>query len=395
MRRFSRAAVTAAVAAVAAAVVNGTAGWASDTARRPVTGPPPGTQEWRSDRSPGRALPDPGSASPTEVAAFFADLTETQRQRLTARHPSVVGNLDGAPVALRYRANALALGVPGVPGSGTESRQILVYDPRGRGRIAEVFGDLARARRVAVVVPGSDIDAGTFDRTRETARSLYEAANGPGDGGAARRGRAGGGARSDTGDDRAEDGPRSDPTGNNPAGNAPTGDEPAGDEPAGTVAVIAWAGYTTPVGVGLDAATGDLAEDGAERLARFTRGVAATGAARPALFCHSYGSVVCGLAAERAGATDIVALGSPGMRADTVADLRTGARVWAAKAPSDWISRVPNVEFAGLGHGTDPTAPEFGARRVPAGDTAGHDGYFAPGTSSLRAFASIARGEAR
>ncbi|MCZ7460467.1 alpha/beta hydrolase [Streptomyces sp. WMMC940] len=361
MRRFRR---TLVAAAVATAVVTGTAGWASGTTQTPVTGPPPGTEDWRADGSLGHALPDPGSASPDEVARFFAGLTEHQRQDLVARHPSVVGNLDGAPAALRYRANARALG------ADTDGRQILAYDPRGRGQLVEVFGDLAEARRVAVVVPGSDIDAGTFDRTREMARSLYEAANDSG-GGAAGNVPSNGGTGSGGADDRD------------------------GNDRAGTVAVIAWAGYTTPVGVGLDAATGALAEAGAERLAGFTRGVAAAGAVRPALFCHSYGSVVCGLAAERAGVTDVVVLGSPGMRAESVADLHTGARVWAAKAPSDWISKVPNVEFAGLGHGTDPTAPEFGARQVPADDTAGHAGYFAPGTSSLRAFASIARGEAR
>ncbi|TLQ46165.1 alpha/beta hydrolase [Streptomyces marianii] len=366
MRRFRR---TLVAAAVAAAVVAGTAGWASGTTQTAVTGPPPGTEDWRADRSLGRALPDPGSATPGEVARFFAGLTEAQRQGLVARHPSVVGNLDGAPVPLRFRANARALG------AGTDGRQILAYDPRGRGQLAEVFGDLAGTRRVAVVVPGSDIDAGTFDRTREMARSLYEAAND----------RAGG---------AAVNVPPRGGTGSGGTGSGGT-DDRAGNDRAGSVAVIAWAGYTTPVGVGLDAATGDLAEAGAERLAGFTRGIAAAGAVRPALFCHSYGSVVCGLAAERAGATDVVVLGSPGMRADSVADLHTGARVWAAKAPSDWISKVPNVEFAGLGHGTDPTAPEFGARRVPADDTPGHAGYFAPGTSSLRAFASIARGEAR
>jgi hypothetical protein len=356
MRRFRRTLVAVAVAAVA---VTGTAGWASGTSQTPVTGPPPGTREWRADRSLGRALPDPATAAPGDVSEFFAGLTAAQRQRLAERHPFVVGNLDGAPPALRYRANARTLG-----GAG-DARQILAYDPRGRGQVAEVFGDLARAGRVAVVVPGSDIDAGTFDRTRGMARSLYEAAN-----------------------DRARG------VHGGVAGHGPAGHDRAG-KATGSVAVVAWAGYTTPVGVGVDAATGDLAEAGAERLARFARGVAATGAARPALFCHSYGSVVCGLAAGRAGATDIVAFGSPGMRADSVADLHTDARVWAARAPSDWISKVPHVRLAGLGHGTDPTAPEFGARRVPADDAAGHTGYFAPGTTSLRAFASIARGEAR
>ncbi|MEU2111780.1 alpha/beta hydrolase [Streptomyces sp. NPDC019507] len=445
MRRFRR---TLVAAAVAAAVVTATAGWASGTAQTPVTGPPPGTEEWRADRSLGHALPDPGSASPAEVAAFFADLTPRRRELLAARHPSVVGNLDGAPAALRYRANARTLG------AGSDGRQILAYDPRGRGQLAEVFGDLTRARRVAVVVPGSDIDAGTFDRTREMARSLYEEANGRTAGGRTTEGRAaedrttegrtsdgrgaedrttegrtsdGRGAEDRTTDDRtaedrttegrtsdgrgAEDRTTDDLVADSPMADASRNDRGEGPTDgrrtahgsggaavggrAGNVAVIAWAGYTTPVGVGLDAATGHLAEAGAERLARFTRGVAATGAARPALFCHSYGSVVCGLAAGRAGATDIVAFGSPGMRADSVADLRTDARVWAAKAPSDWISKVPHVALAGLGHGTDPTAPEFGARRVPADDAAGHTGYLAPGTSSLRAFASIARGEAR
>ncbi|MGW2559824.1 alpha/beta hydrolase [Streptomyces sp. NPDC001514] len=331
MRRFRR---TLVAAALATTVVAGTAGWASGTAQTPVTGPPPGTAEWRADRSLGRELPDPASTSPGEAASFFASLTSDQRHALVERHPRVVGNLDGAPVALRYEANARAMG------ADAGSRQILAYDPRGRGQLVEVYGDLDRARHVAVIVPGSDIDAGTFDRTSAMARSLYEATN-------------------------------------------------------GLTAVIAWAGYTTPVGVGIDAATGELAEAGAERLVRFTQGLVATGAADPALFCHSYGSVVCGLAAHEADASDIVAFGSPGMRADSVEDLRTDARVWAAKAPSDWISKVPNVEFAGLGHGNDPAAPEFGARRVPADDVRDHAGYFAPGTTSLRTFAAIARGEVR
>ncbi|WP_351237609.1 alpha/beta hydrolase [Streptomyces sp. NPDC002133] len=331
MRRFRR---TLVAAVLATTVVAGTAGWASGTAQTPVTGPPPGTAEWRADRSLGRELPDPASASPGDVAAFFASLTATQQRALVARHPLVAGNLDGVPVALRYEANARTLR------SDADGRQILAYDPRGRGQLVEVYGDLDRARRVAVIVPGSDIDARTFDRTSAMARSLYEATD-------------------------------------------------------GATAVIAWAGYTTPVGLGLDAATGGLAEAGAERLVRFTDGLTATGAAKAALFCHSYGSVVCGLAAHEADASDIVAFGSPGMRADDVADLRTNARVWAAKAPADWISKVPNVEFAGLGHGNDPAAPEFGARRVPAADAEGHTGYLAPGTSTLRAFAAIARGEAR
>ncbi|MGA4799087.1 alpha/beta hydrolase [Streptomyces lavendulocolor] len=327
------------------AVVAGTVGWAAGSGERPVTGPPPGSEAWRADTSLGRALPDPATATPRDIAAFFRTLAPAQRRDLAHRHPSVVGNLDGAPVALRYEANATALRRD-ARFAHLAGRRILAFDPRGRGQVAEVFGDLAPGNRVAVVVPGSDIDAGSYDR-------------------------------------------RTDPYGT-PAGMAKQLRAAA----PGT-AVIAWAGYTTPVGVGLDAATGELAEAGAVRLARLTEGLAALGTPAPAVFCHSYGSVVCGLAAPRLRARDLVVLGSPGMRAGTVAELGTDARVWAAKDPSDWISRVPNVHLLGLGHGTDPASPEFGARPVPATDADGHTGYFAPGTESLRTFAAIAGGDAR
>ncbi|MFE9725265.1 alpha/beta hydrolase [Streptomyces sp. NPDC005794] len=347
MRRFTR---TLAAVALAATMVAGTAGWASGNTQRAVTGPPPGSASWSADGVLGRELPDPARATPEQVQRFFRGLGAAEQQVLLERHPSVVGNLDGAPLELRYRANARALRASHDPRwarLAASGRQILAFDPRGRGQAAEVFGDLRSARHVSVVVPGSDIDAGTFDRRDHVygtpagmAKSLH-AETGPGH------------------------------------------------------AVIAWAGYTTPVGVGLDAATGTLAGAGAERLTRFTAGLAADGLPAPVVFCHSYGSVVCGLAASGLGATDLVVLGSPGMRADDVDGLRTTARVWAAKDDTDWIDGVPHVEVAGLGHGADPADEDFGARRVPAEDAKGHTGYFVPGTDSLRAFAAIAEGASR
>ncbi|GGU85267.1 hypothetical protein GCM10010275_20730 [Streptomyces litmocidini] len=329
MRRFTRTLITA---AVVTGVIAGTAGWASGNSQEAVTGAPAGTGAWRA-----AGLPDPERMGPAEVARFFAGLGPVRRRELARTHPTVVGNLDGAPLELRYEANALS--TRGEFGGA----RVLAHDPRGRGQVVLVYGDPARAEHVAVIVPGSDVDAGHVRPLADMAASLRRA----------------------------------------------TG---------GRTAVVAWAGYTTPVGVGLDAATGRLAEAGAGRLARFTDGLAAVrpvGAAEPSVFCHSYGSVVCGLAAHELKAKDLVVFGSPGMRAENVSGLGTSARVWAAKDPTDWIDRVPNVEFAGLGHGADPTDPSFGARPIPAGDAAGHGGYFAPGTASLRAFAAIAEGDVR
>ncbi|MFC8277359.1 alpha/beta hydrolase [Streptomyces sp. NPDC057271] len=326
MRRYTR---TLVASALAVTVVAGTAGWASGSAQRAVTGPPVGAEAWIAD-----GLPDPGRTGPSEIAAFFRDMSPARQQELLRAHPSVVGNLDGVPPELRYEANALTLG------ASYAGRQVLAVDPRGRGQIALVSGDLSTAEHVAVVVPGSDIDAGNLRPLTDMAEALRRATD-------------------------------------------------------SRTTVIAWAGYTTPVGVGVDAATGDLAEAGAERLTRLTDGLAAVGAPAPSLFCHSYGSVVCGLAAHGLKAKDLVVFGSPGMRAENVGELGTSARVWAAKDPSDWIDKVPNVSFAGLGHGEDPTDAAFGARRVPAEDARGHDGYFAPGTQSLRTFAAIAQGDVR
>ncbi|MFF4606179.1 alpha/beta hydrolase [Streptomyces sp. NPDC001339] len=375
IRRSRRTLVGAALAAV---LVAGTGGWAAGTTQTAVTGPAPGAAAWRADESLGVRLPDPETTRPADVARFFASLTDTQRHALAVRHPLTVGNLDGAPVTLRYEANSHAITAErdrqlaratdpaGAPEDHrqarkaadrcaallTPGRQILAFDPRGRGQVAEVYGDLTTAQRTAVIVPGSDIDLDSFDRATD------------------RYGTPAGMARS-------------------------LRTQLAADAPGTRTAVIAWAGYTTPVGLGPDAATGRLAEAGAPRLVRLLSGLAAVGTPAPAVLCHSYGSVVCGLAVprlDRGALTDLVVFGSPGMRRDSAAELHTTARVWAARDASDWIGNVPNVELLGLGHGTDPTDPAFGARRVSAERAEGHTGYLAPGTDSLRNFAAIVLG---
>ncbi|MFD3532280.1 alpha/beta hydrolase [Streptomyces sp. NPDC058664] len=359
-------------------VLLATAGWTT-IRHSPAPGPSreAALAAWAHDRIDHRPLPGPAAPSRT-VAAFFAELGPARASRLAERHPLVVGNLNGAPVALRYRANRLALGHALAverdrvddPRLSTEGRhearrrfdrftslsrsgrQILAFDPTGTGRAAEVLGDLERARRVSVIVPGVDTNLLTFQKTHGRygapvgmAQALYAAER-----------RASPGAR---------------------------------------VAVIAWADYTAPVGVGVDAVTGRLAEGGAVRLVELAE--ALPGHARVALFCHSYGSVLCGLAAPRlpARVTDLAVAGSPGMRVERAADLATPARVWAMRDADDWIADVPHVEVGGIGHGADPVAPEFGARLLSARGAIGHSGYFEPGTESLGNFAAIGVGAYR
>ncbi|MFF1505791.1 alpha/beta hydrolase [Streptomyces sp. NPDC058326] len=356
-------------------VLLATTGWTT-IRHPPVPGPSreAALAAWARDRIDHRPLPGPGTPSRT-VAAFFAGLGPARASRLAERHPLVVGNLDGVPVSLRYRANRLTLrhalaaerdriddtrlSAEGrhearrrfdrFTSLSRPGRQILAFDPTGTGRTAEVLGDLERARRVSVIVPGVDTNLLTFQKTHGRygapvgmAQALYAAER------------------------RSAPGTRT--------------------------AVIAWADYTAPAGVGVDAMTGRLAEVGAARLLELTD--ALPGDARVALFCHSYGSVLCGLAAPRlpARVTDLAVAGSPGMRAEHAAELATPARVWAMRDADDWIADVPHVEVGGMGHGADPVAPEFGARLLSARGAAGHSGYFEPGTESLGNFAALGVG---
>ncbi|MFE6835857.1 alpha/beta hydrolase [Streptomyces sp. NPDC057705] len=352
-----------------------TTGWTA--VHRPEGGTPlraAALQAWAKARIDGRPVP-PADAPVRTVARFFAGLDGAQRARLADGYPFVVGNLDGAPAATRYRANlhgleqarqveeARSRDVALTPADRAEAtrrshrfasladpgRQILTFDPTGDGRVAEVFGDLDRARRVSVIVPGVDTDALTFERTQRRltspvgmAESLY----------AAQRATA----------------------------------------PDSRTAVIAWAGYTAPAGVGVDAATGRMAVDGAVRLKALATSL--PGGSGVALFCHSYGSVVCGVAAHElpARVTDVVVAGSPGMRASNVEGLHTSARVWATRDEGDWIADVPHLEVGGVGHGADPVSPEFGARLLSSARARSHTGYFAPGTDSVENFAKIGTG---
>lgn len=358
-------------------VMLATTGWTALRNQRGDTPLQASLSAWEHGRIGGHRLPDPQS-QPTKLARFFASLTERDRASLVREYPLAVGNMNGAPVELRYRANRIALGQARkverermhdsrlTPAGKHEAarrmhrfddlmekgRHILAFDPEGSGRVAEVFGDLREADRVSVVVPGVDTNLLTFQRTQRKysapvgmAESLYAA-------------------------ERTA-------------------------SPATRTAVIAWADYTAPSGLGIDSATGLRAEEGAVRLNALVR--ALPNSAPVSLFCHSYGSVVCGVAAHSlpGRVSDIAVAGSPGMRVEKATQLHTTARVWAMRDADDWIQDVPYLEVGGLGHGADPVSAGFGARVLSAQGAKGHAGYFEPGTASLMNFAEIGVGAYR
>jgi hypothetical protein len=229
------------------------------------------------------------------------------------------------------------------------SRHFLVFDGRGSGRATEVFGNLAHADRVAILVPGSDTSLDTYDRFHQAAAALY--------------------------DELVRD--------------APPGSHPA---------VLAWLGYDTPSTVSTTVMTTARAEQAAPGLQSLVRDVRRVtgGPTHITLVCHSYGTVVCGRAAAGLDVDALALIGSPGTGADSAAALHTSARIWAARGSADWVADVPHVEATlfgvTIGFGTDPVSPAFGAHVFDAAD-ADHSSYFTPGSTALANLARIVLGE--
>ena len=85
-------------------------------------------------------------------------------------------------------------------------------------------------------------------------------------------------------------------------------------DPGSHLAVIAWLGYTAPSTISPAVLTSGDAGQGASALRPLVDDLVKHGH-RVALICHSYGSVVCGLAAPHLPVTDIAVVGSPGIDA--------------------------------------------------------------------------------
>ncbi|MFD5745990.1 alpha/beta hydrolase [Streptomyces sp. NPDC127033] len=285
----------------------------------------------------------PQDKSPAERGAWWAGLTEEQRQEYLAVYPDVIGNLDGIPAETRDTANRdnLQLLIGKLEGQNSEKAQTqlaglksidqqLRADPadgvppmyllgigdQGNGRAIVSFGNPDTSRNVSAYVPGLgtalDESFATNDvkRARDTAVGAAEY-----------------------------------------------------DESS---AAIVWLGYDAPqlpaekladnAGVMFD----HDAKAGARAYNEFMAGISATNQnADPHITAigHSYGSFTVGQAAQRnggiPGADDIVLLGSPGTGADSAKDLGVGkGHVYVGAAENDPVTMMPTKdESSALGAG--------------------------------------------
>jgi Alpha/beta hydrolase len=300
------------------------------------------------------------AAGPLVAAAMFGT-TAAAWPASTAAMPQAPPALAASALSARYAADAQAIaGAERTAARDSQSQlagalaslrtqHVLFFNPSGHGVAAMVIGNLATATRVAILVPGSDTTLATF---------FSRGSSSPGGGVEA----------------LAAEAHRLEPL-----------------SPGERLAIIAWLGYPTPATLSPAVMTSGDASQGAQALRPLVTALAQHGD-QVALLCHSYGSVVCGLAAPYLPVTDIAVFGSPGMDASSVASLHAKARVWAGQESGDPIKYVPHIRLFGLGFGADPMSPGFGARVFATG-TGGHSGYLDPGSVSLRNLTYIALGD--
>lgn len=357
-------------------------------------------------------------SEPDEVWRFFAELGPVERERLTTERADVVGNLDGAPAAMRDRANrqllqrdlerleakaqagtlarlgrqalenihtvqsAIAkIEARSDPGTGEPlASQLYSYEPfafGGDGRVAVSVGDLDAADHVAVMASGLGSSMDRMDA--RNALSVYTESR-----------------------ERSVDTRES-------------------------IAILDWVGYDAPSGGLLrgDAAavvTQRMARAGAEYLTGDVEGLRSMrGDQVPHLTVigHSYGATTAAIAADEFGvaADDLVLLGSPGTgHATNAEDLTTGwDHTWVGSASRDFVTSfavtglVDPMQILAAVHGippellgADPAEDDFDAQRFRAEsvdrgngwNTADHlsDRYYEEGAESLFNVAAIVTG---
>ncbi|GAA2673952.1 alpha/beta hydrolase [Streptomyces lunalinharesii] len=310
----------------------------------------------------------PSKKDPKENAAWWAGLTDPQRQAYLDAYPEKIGWLDGIPCADRDEANRKVVdrqlaeydtrqqrGELGIhdqrnydglrkmqdaldkaDGTGDDSKRLYVLgiDTKHDGRAVVSKGNPETASNVAIQVPGTDNDLSNVDEQIDRVDRLQQSAV---------------------------------------------------DNGAKNTAVISWLGYDAPETDNSMFSTGRADPAGGD-LRSFTHGLRQThegDRAHMTVLGHSYGSTVVGSGASHGGGLDadgIVVVGSPGMTVDHAKDLNIDPdHVWAGGAKDDFVSN----HTSGLTLGEDPMEEEFGGHVFDV-DTEGHGGYWDRGSESLR-----------
>lgn len=315
--------------------------------------------------------------APEKTAAWWKKLDAKQRTEWAKAVPRLIGNLDGVPPRVRSDANRTCLVAdlkdakkrlsdakadPGLTSSidgirqlalsrlaaaqqlaetlsridiaygkgptGNPPRELYVYQPGERTKVAISTGLLETADHISVVVPGMGTTANDIGQYGNAARDMRQ-----------QQWKA------------------------------------SGVDPS-KIAVLSWLDYDPPGSLDvLGVIQNDLAKEGAERLASTLRGLTAVkdwpaNAAGLSVVAHSYGTNVATLALTKTSVSvgQVVLLGSAGIAGSvpSAAALHVPAgEVYAAEGVRDEWAATGRL----LSGRTDPTSPGFGAHTFTAEST--------------------------
>ncbi|MEE4024370.1 alpha/beta hydrolase [Gordonia sp. PKS22-38] len=340
-------------------------------------------------------LEPPADAPPREVTAYWEALTPEQQQQVLTDHPDWLGNVDGIPMPVRHTANVSLLDreqkrledrrdrlrrqiddhwfdgtftnedaelehVEKKIADVEKLRQIIDADPWSpdnlggkmlvlmdmqsgeQGKAAIAIGNPDDADHISVTTPGVDTTIhGSFDSMMGESENM----------------------RDEVLDELQREG--------------------RGGQ---TVSTISWLGFEPPVSDGSrppgwylgEAAQQDRASDGADDLADFYRGLAATSTKDdPHIVAlgHSYGSVTQGLALQEPGGhpvDDAVFYGSPGFEANDEPELGLEQdHGYVMQGDDDWIRHTQSKGPIGTNgpapNETDLVQLDVDARTTPDG----------------------------
>lgn len=371
----------------------------------------------------GLTVPRPGS-DPRSVAAWWAGLSETERDQLLATRFDTLGQLRGLPADVLDAANQRRIEVDQVRFTATKAdldAQItqrataLGMDPSDEGELRSdpELADLLDQRQEV----NRQLDNATAAGERVTDAHEMAVANGieddiyvlsydpvgPGNQDGLLAVAFG---NPDTADNLAVTVPG---VGTTLESGFPNGqavelreqmDEAA---PGANNATVAWLGYDAPQW-DLNVGSAENARDGGTALVSDVDGYRAAAEAaghdpHVTAFGHSYGSVAVGYAGMNGlAADDIAFLGSPGVGASGVDQLSAGpGHVWAGATEHDPIVQGTSGDwFTEDGSSTTPYDDSFGANQIGAGTTenlaGAHSAYYTDGSESLRNLGNIATG---
>lgn len=323
----------------------------------------------------------PLDASPAARKAWWAGLTDEQREEYLAVYPDQIGNLDGIPALARDTANRDNLqlligklegqddadaetklaGLREIDRQLKEGRQppmfLLGIGDEGNGRAIVSYGNPDTARNVSAYVPGLNTSLDE-DFARNDLKRAWDTAKGA-------------------------------------------------NKYDHSSAAIVWLGYDAPQSMdgldSLDVMGDERAVTGGGAFNGFMGGISATNENEDqhlTAIGHSYGSRTVGSATQQGGGIpgvdDIILVGSPGVGVDRAEDLGVGkGHVFVGAAENDVVTKLPskNQSVAGamgwaaagptgaylmgeiadpgddnLWFGRDPASEAFGARRFPVGE---------------------------